>query len=185
MSMTAACAPGSFGANCEHNRTLIYHSHDPYYGFQPLAAAKLTGFSPPYEFYEALVATCQPTLIVEVGVWKGLSAVHLATALQKRRSGTLIAVDTWLGALEFWTQRLGGLAERDLFLQHGYPSVYYHFLSNVVRAGVAEYVIPFPVPSRLASDMFSTRGVSIDLVHVDAAHEARPARRTRDQRNAL
>ena len=55
---------------------------------------------------------------------------------------------------------------------HGYPQVYPHFLANVVREKLQKYVIPFPVPSRLAHDFIAElKGARPDLMHIDAAHE--------------
>lgn len=44
---------------------------------------------------------------------------------------------------------------RNLHFHHGYPQVYQHFLANVVREKLQKYVIPFPVPSRLAHDFIA------------------------------
>jgi hypothetical protein len=65
-----------------------------------------------------------------VGTWKGLSASYLAGYLKLRRSGVLLCVDTWLGALEFWNRRFSGAsksfdATRNLHLKHGWPTVYF------------------------------------------------------------
>jgi hypothetical protein len=62
--------------------------------------------------------------VLQVGTWKGLSASHLAGYLKLRRSGVLLCVDTWLGALEFWKSDNDD-ETHDLHLHHGWPSVYY------------------------------------------------------------
>ena len=118
----------------------------------------LSGWSPPCQFYDTIVQQYQLSFVVEVGVWKGKSAACLADALRKAGGGALIAVDTWLGALEFWTRsqsRGKRDSSRDLFFHHGYPQVYLHFLANIVKANLQDYVIPFPVPSRLAHDFLA------------------------------
>lgn len=168
------CAPGSFGSRCQHNSSLIFHEHRPYDGFQSFKS-RLHGWGPGKEFYEAVIRVVRPRLVVEVGVWKGQSCIYLARAMRKHLGGgAIIAVDTWLGALEFWTRRPSGGrrdATRDLHWKNGWPTVFWHFLSNVVRANLSTYVIPFPVPSTLAYDFLSSKRVVYDLVHVDAAHE--------------
>ena len=55
--------------------------------------------------------------------------------------GALVAVDTWLGALEFWTRTESAGAvdpTRNLLPHHGYPQVYYQFLANVAQRGLSE-----------------------------------------------
>lgn len=113
-------------------------------------------------------------IFLQVGVWKGRSTVMFAQWLKEQKGGVIIAVDTFLGALEFWNRRFtrGQFdRERNLFFRHGYPMVYYVFLSNVIHMNVSDYVIPFPVPSRLAASFLEEKNFEADLVHIDAAHE--------------
>jgi hypothetical protein len=125
------------------------------------------------------VSLVTPTLVIEVGVWKGRSTCFLAEALKQRtRSGAVVAVDTWLGALEFWTRTESAGAPdptRNLLPAHGYPQVYYQFLTNVAQRNLSEYVIPFPASSRLAHDFFALHPAQprAQLIHIDAAHEYR------------
>jgi len=173
------CTPGRFGANCKFSMSTIYYEHDVYANDEAVKAtdSKLQGWSPEYDFYEFVVqdASINVSTIVEVGVWKGLSAIHLAKALHLHvGGGTLIAVDTWLGALEFWTRRrTDGKPDptRDLFFKNGYPQVYYHFLSNVIKSGFQDYIIPFPATSRMAYKFLIEKGVRADIIHIVAAHE--------------
>lgn len=168
------CAPGAFGAHCEHNISLFFHEHAVYEGFQPLRS-RVHGWGPRSSFYDAVVRQVRPRLVVEVGVWKGQSCLHLARAMKAQLGGgALIAVDTWLGALEFWTRRPSGGrrdATRDLHFKFGWPTVFWHFLSNVVRANLSDFVIPFPAPSTLAHSFLVAKRITYDVVHVDAAHE--------------
>jgi len=170
------CAAGRFGDGCNFSRATIFHEHEVYGNTTDLPRrAGLDGWSPPCDFYEGLVRQHTVNFVVEVGVWKGKSAICLARALQAGGGGALIAIDTWLGALEFWTRSASRGRydpKRALHFNHGYPQVYFHFLANIVRANVAEYVIPFPSPSRLAHDFLAQLGSARpDMVHIDAAHE--------------
>jgi len=168
---TCVCAPGRGGSHCQFGMSSIYHEHEVYQGFHP-GRADLTGWSPGPAVYDKFCRMARAQFIVEVGVWKGLSASHLGGYLKAQGSGALLCVDTWLGALEFWdrlTPRHG--KAHNLQFRHGYPAVYYTFLGNMVRKGLKDYVIPFPVPSRLAATFLASRGVLADLIHIDAAHE--------------
>jgi hypothetical protein len=117
-----------------------------------------------------LVSLENASVIAEVGVWGGLSATLLAKALAARGEGVLFAVDTWLGAPEFWNLRFTQGQpdpDRDLELVNGYPTVYRTFLSNMVHEKVSEYVVPLPV----AAGRMQGAGIRADLIHLDAAHE--------------
>jgi len=170
-----SCPPGHFGEACAHDISTVYFEHEVYQGFTPLLDAKAGGWSPGQEFYEQRVREISPTLIIEVGVWRGLSLGYLASAMkQLTGGGTIFAVDTWLGAPEFWNRRFtNGKFDptRDMRLKNGYPQVYFDFLSNVVNNGIQDVVIPLPVPSLIAAQLFREMNVSADIIHIDAAHE--------------
>ena len=169
------CPPGHFGLECEHSMKTFYFEHDVYEGFQPLQDTRFTGCSPQKDFYKQFVNEISPDLIVEVGVWRGLSLTHLAASLKEvTGGGAVIAVDTWLGAPEFWNRKFTAGRrdpERDLRLKHGYPQVYYDFLSNVVNNDIQEFVVPLPVPSRVAASLVKGNNLRPQIIHIDAAHE--------------
>jgi len=151
----------------------IYRGHDVYEGLK-LRALDLNGWGVAPRLYEKLVDKLKPSLVVEVGVWKGATTIALAELLKSRKlPGKVIAVDTWLGALEMWDRRAID-SSRDLLWDHGYPSVYYTFLSNVVHRSVQAQVIPFPAPSSIAASFLARHRAKIDLLHIDASHEYAP-----------
>jgi cephalosporin hydroxylase len=48
--------------------------------------------------------TLRPSIVVEIGVWKGSSVITLASKMKELNlDGVVIAVDTWLGAWDHWT----------------------------------------------------------------------------------
>ena len=111
-------------------------------------------------------------LVIEVGTWKGGSAIEMAAAIDAAgNDATVLCIDTWLGALEFWNdhedpERYGALA-----LKNGYPTVYYQFLANVCHAGHQNRVVPFPQTSATAALWLASRGVRAGLIYVDGSHE--------------
>ena len=99
---TSACPPGRGGEGCRFGRHSIraYADHDPFANLT-LRASSLDGWNVEPSVYAELSAGAE--LIVEVGVWRGASAAHLARSLKARAGGVLFAVDTWLGSVQFWT----------------------------------------------------------------------------------
>lgn len=169
------CPPGTGGQACEFSAATLYFEHAShlYRGFRP-RAIDLQGWNARRDLYRNVLASIKAQTIIEVGVWKGASSILFAEYLQEQGHGMVLSVDTWLGALEFWSRRLSGGRpdpSRDLMFRHGHPSIYYTFLSNVVGKNVTDFVIPFPVPSRLASDLLHEKKVQADFIHIDAAHE--------------
>src|SRR5579871_2641662 len=121
------------------------HAVSPYDGFVPADAPDRQGWNSEATLFGDLIDEVRPALIIEVGSWKGGSALTMGRHVQRLGLACeIVCVDTWLGAMEFWnpadTERYGGLR-----LRHGYPSVYYTFLANIVHAGLEEIVTPFPI----------------------------------------
>jgi hypothetical protein len=115
----------------------------------------------------------RPLLIIEVGTWKGLSSITMASiAKELHIPCKIVCVDTWLGAPEFWTKGINdptlGIS---LIPANGYPQVYYTFLRNVVDNGFEDVIVPFPISSNEAVEVFKFYGITADIIYVDAAHE--------------
>jgi len=148
----------------------VYFRHDPYdqLAVRPL---DLQGwFNTNDEFWKRMVVLSQPRLAIEVGVWKGRSTAVIATELKTQMAGGLVlAVDTFTGAPEFWTN--DNDPERGLEIVNGWPTVIWTFMSNMKQLGLAEYVVPLPLPSLQAAIWVRKHDLWIDLIHIDGAHE--------------
>lgn len=112
-------------------------------------------------------------IIVDVGVWKGQSTIHLASNLRdKKINGVVLAVDTFLGCPGHWNPK------RDpngppLYNRKpgGMPDIYERFLNNVYKRQLHNYIIPIPQTSVAAAQILRANKILPTLVHVDAAHE--------------
>lgn len=145
-------------------------SNQIYMGLQ-LLPPDYQGWNGETAVFEQLIKETRPSLVVEVGTWKGQSVLHMADICKKLGILTeFYCVDTWLGATEFWTT-LNETDERDLKLINGYPSVYYQFLSNVVHRGHSDSIIPVPNTSVNGCRILKHMGVQPDLIYIDGSHE--------------
>lgn len=121
--------------------------------------------------FRNIIDDINPKIIVEVGSWKGQSAINMATYIRDMGMSTHIyCIDTWLGAIEFWTN-LKNMDGRDLLLKNGYPQIYYQFLSNVVHSGVEDYITPFPNTSTTGYLYCKYSNIIPDMIYIDASHE--------------
>lgn len=147
-------------------RSLIHHD-DPYEGFDADAyPADVLGWNDHSAMFSQLARDA--TLIVEVGSWLGRSAITIADACP---SAHIICIDTWLGAAEMWRDHNDPERFGQLRLKNGYPTIYYHFLANVVRAEKQDRITPFPLPSAIALRMIGKWCISPDLIYIDASHD--------------
>jgi hypothetical protein len=117
--------------------------------------------------------------VIEVGSWKGKSCVTIANTL-KRLGFTniiIIAIDTWLGAPEFWTWGIDDSTRgKSLNIINGYPSVFYTFTSNIKYLKHDDVVAPFPISSTQAVEVLKYYNILADVIYIDASHEYEPVK---------
>lgn len=125
-------------------------------------------FSNRYAF-DILIRTLSPSVIIEVGSWKGHSANAMADICKANKLDTrILCVDTWLGSREHW---LKANYLEELHLQNGRPTLYERFMGNVHARGNSDVVTPLPLPSRTAATVLGRHNVKADLIYIDGAHE--------------
>jgi len=123
-----------------------------------------------HPWFAELLPSLRPAVVVEIGVWKGASTIHMAELMRLHRiDGVVIAVDTWLGAWDHW---LTDQWFEELDLQGGRPTLQRRFMNNVVSRGLQDYVLPLPLDSVNAAGVAHHLGLPIDLLHIDAGHDA-------------
>ena len=161
-----------------HPVAQLLHDTSPYEGLDVEAyPADLQGWGSDHPLLREVITKCRPTVIVEVGSWKGASAIHMASVCKELSLDTqIICVDTWLGSPEHFLGQEAGW-RKSLLLRNGFPQLYFTFLSNVVRAGVFDMITPLPSTSENAAYILKRKGIRADFVYVDAAHEEQPAYR--------
>jgi predicted O-methyltransferase YrrM len=125
-------------------------------------------------FYE-LISYLKPQIIIEVGTWKGASAIHMGSIIKSLQLDTaILCVDTWLGSPEHWLDKRKDNVEwgfHNLKLVHGYPSLYTTFLNNVKSQNLQDVIVPLPMSSDNAAEILKRLGLSSELIYIDAAHE--------------
>jgi hypothetical protein len=60
---------------------------------------------------------------------------------------------------------------KSLKLKNGYPTVYYQFLANVCHCGNQERIILFPQTSVIVARWFPLKGITAQLIYIDASHD--------------
>lgn len=113
--------------------------------------------------YDIAAGPMPGEIAVELGAWKGKSAVWIAAAFADRGRGRLHAVDTWAGT-ETEPQHAELLAGYDE------GALEREFRGHMERCGVGDRVEAIRATTRDAALAWK-HGVSIGLLHVDAGHE--------------
>ncbi len=141
----------------------------PYDGFDASTyTVDLQSWGSEHPIFEQLMETLRPRTIIEVGTWKGASAIRMARKCQDLGlNATLLCIDTWLGSHPIlWTS-----FRNHLDLKHGFPQMYYQFLANVVNSGCQGTILPLPMTSLSAAELLRMSQILPDCVYLDSSHE--------------
>ena len=127
------------------------------------------GWASHHPCFAELIAELRPSLVIEVGTWKGASLLEMARAVRELELPTqFICVDTWLGSnAELWLQHQ---LRAELKLEAGYPQLFLTFLRNLQAAGLLDRVFPMPMTSVTAAQILRRWRLQADLIYIDAGH---------------
>ncbi len=156
----------------EKVRNLLYGLHDPYANLDVLPFNN-HGWASENPCYNNYISTIRPKLIVEVGTWMGGSARAFTRHCLENsiEDFEIVCIDTFLGSVEHWNK-----SSYLMNFKNGRPTIYEHFLSNVVHSGYQKYITPFPVDSQNGFLTLKHYGVVPDLVYIDAGHDYQSVR---------
>jgi len=127
-----------------------------------------------FEFYLSQYlrsAQTQTILIVEVGTYKGSSAIAFAQICKRlaiNRKCIVIAVDTFLGSSTHMEWALDRPELRD---RSGSFGLYKTFAMNIKFHNLSDIVFPLRLPSLSAAKTLRCFGIMTDFVYIDAEHE--------------
>lgn len=148
----------------------IWRGKDPFLNYPSrLYRQDQQGWGSTHPYLTDAIEMLRPSIVVEVGVWKGASVISLAAKMKEMNlDGVVIAVDTWLGAWDHWTN--------DEWFDHlnfsnGFPALYQTFAANIVGESLQDYVLPLPLDSVNAANVLRHHEVQVDVVHIDGGHD--------------
>lgn len=143
----------------------LFFPENPLATYEP-TVDDLNGWNSTSEAFELAIREIEPKVIIEVGSWKGSSAIHMARLAPEAQ---ILCVDTWLGSPEM----IGTSTplEKELKRSHGWPQLYFTFISNVIRHVGRERICPLPTASTVAAKILSELRFQADLIYIDGSHE--------------
>jgi Methyltransferase domain len=129
----------------------------------------LQGWGAEHPIFERVLLDVRPTVVVEVGTWKGASVLHMHSLARRHRLDTsFICIDTWLGSAEQWVKPE---PRPNMQLEGGFPTLYRQFIANVIACDAVEDIFPLPISSSAGARVLDRLSVTGDVIYVDAAHE--------------
>lgn len=147
----------------------LLHGSDVYKNFVSLPDLDAQGWNGNHRSLAKVIAQRQPSIVLDVRVWKGQASLHIASELKKAgRDSVLIAIDTFVGTHELWRDE-SGVARFPI--SHGRPQLYEQFLTNVVRTGLESHIVPFALAPLDAVRALRKLGIRPQMIHLDAAKD--------------
>lgn len=130
----------------------------------------LQGWGSNDRLFEEIILASRPKSILELGSWKGASAIHMADIVRSHGLAShILCVDTWLGSHhKLW---LTEKTKEDLRLFHGFPQQSFQFAANVVITGHQSRILPLPMTVYAAFHLISGIGLNFDVIYHDAHHD--------------
>lgn len=128
----------------------------------------IRGWNSDDPIFDELVELLAPKTIIEVGSWKGRSAMHFARATE-RFATDIVCVDTWLGGVD---HVLSSGSEDDRLLDSvGCPRLYHQFIRNFKDSPHAQRVYPIQNTSINGARILNHHKVSGEIIYIDGSHE--------------
>jgi hypothetical protein len=148
------------------------HPVNPYNGFDFRSHKKDLQGGGGTEILTQVFQALKPRLIVEVGSWKGASAVFWAQLMRQHGiDGAVVCIDTWLGGLDHLTRPKGPDWQLKPYYKNGYPTLYYQFLANIMHEGLQDLIVPVATTSAIGARWLATQNLQPDVVYIDASHD--------------
>lgn len=145
---------------------------NPYDGFDYSSYQQDSSGGVKHAIFEQIIDKFRPRMIIEVGSWKGSSALHMASLLKKKSiDGLVLCIDTWLGTVNNMLKPNDPEWGLGKYYQHGYPNLYYQFLANIVHNGLQNYILPLPTTSTIGSRWLTAKNIQADLIYIDGSHD--------------
>ena len=123
------------------------------------------GWNSTAPIFERLIVQTAAEMIIEIGSWKGASAIHMATMCKKHGIQPLIF------CVDFWQDPILHTAESMIPQRWdaGF-SAYHQFLRNVLAAGHDDCIIPIRTWSPHGAPLLRSWDIRADLIYIDGGH---------------
>jgi hypothetical protein len=151
--------------------TRLWRGRDPFLDLPPdLRGFDMRRASQGPAYVGPAVTSAHPGVVVDIGAGTGGSAIAFAGELRNGRlDAVVVAVDTFLGDVTDWVSD-------DKFdameYEAGRTALYPHFVSNVLKAGLGNFVLPLTLDAMTAAALFARLGIPASIVHLDASDDA-------------
>lgn len=119
------------------------------------------------DFLRTVIGTVRPQTVMEIGTWKGASAIYMAHCVRGLGLDTeIVCVDPHVASAGYWLDNHAVMH----MTPTGECGTYDIFLANVVREGLTDIITPFRATPSIAAAALKKSKIAVDMVYIDGAH---------------
>ena len=127
------------------------------------------GWGANHGIFRQVMALLKPATVIELGTWKGASAIHMAELMKENGiAGQILCVDNFIGFPSYYLRPEQAHAE--FKIKGGIPRLYWTFMKNVADAGHQDIITPLVQQTENAAQICKGRRVRADMIYVDGDH---------------
>lgn len=148
----------------------LFKGKSPYEAIDPASVPDdCKGWGSEDPFLEEIIRTVRPSTVLEIGSWKGGSAIHMARCARREGIATeIICADPHVGSPGLWLAN----PEAMYTTPTGECGTYTIMLANIKRAELTDLITPFRATSSVVTSVMRQQGLCADLIYIDGSHDA-------------
>lgn len=131
----------------------------------------LQGWGSKHGIFEYLLQKIKPNLIIELGTWKGASAIHMLNlSLKYKFELEILCIDTFTGSSEHWLNKINKKFFDSLKIKNGFPNIYNTFITNLHYHKLEKKITPLPTSTNTAFEILKFLKIKSNFIYIDAGH---------------
>jgi predicted O-methyltransferase YrrM len=134
------------------------------------------GWGSNHGIFRQVIKFLRPVTIIELGTWKGASAINMAGLCKENGiAAQILCVDNFIGFPSYYFRK--EQAHKEFKIKGGFPRLYWTFMKNVVTAGHQDVITPLVMQTENAFQVCRAKNIRADLIYVDGDHSYQGCKR--------
>lgn len=127
------------------------------------------GWGSNHGIFKQAIKHYKPATVIELGTWKGASAIHMAGLFKEEGiAAQILCVDNFIGFPSYYLRP--EQAHKEFKIKGGIPRLYWTFMKNVHEAGHADMITPLVQQTAAAAQICMGKRIKADMIYVDGDH---------------
>jgi hypothetical protein len=122
--------------------------------------------------FNQIINHTEPSIIIELGSFNGLTACIMAEEIKKHNiSCKIICIDTWQYSQDFWSKISNYNINNIDIINNSYPQIYNIFINNIIIENHTDIIIPIYMPPDRAIEILNYNNMKADIIFINCELE--------------